>query len=125
VKKPLQTLAVVALVTGCASIGLTPIPYTQEQSGPKLPFGFFTSVNENGHRYIEFQGTTVNRFEDMEKFVASKALEVCNGKVKDLTLSRGVWYIAVDGLGMPGTGTLPSTGHLEAFPKVTADVQCL
>jgi len=118
-------VAAALALSGCASVGLAPIPYSQMQDGAQQPFGFLLGTMPDDRTYIEFQGSPgVNRYEDMEVFVLNKAREVCAKGVREIKFSRREWYISVNGLGRPALGMLPSTGRVESFPKVSADVLC-
>ena len=109
----------------CASVGVAPVPYSQQQDGATQPFGFLVGKMPDDRTYIEFQGSPlVNSYEEMEQYVLNKARELCGNGVSEIKLSRGFWFVNVNALGRPALGLLPTTGRTEAFPKVSGDVQC-
>ena len=112
-------------LSACASVGVAPVPYSQQQDGARQPFGFLVGKMPDDRTYIEFQGSPlVNSFEEMEQYVLNKAREVCSNGLSEIRLSRGLWFVNVNALGRPALGLLPTTGRTEAFPKVSGDVQC-
>lgn len=127
-------MAVVAFIAGCTTTPSAPTKYTDRQT-KELPLGFFSYSEEPGSHYLEYQGTSGNTLDELERFLRQRATELCAGNPQPFEVGHGVWTGRDITWGMsiftvvgprPGIVPLPTpTEHSATFPKVSARIQCL